>query len=362
MARKFTLFSLLPTEIRLLIWEFCIPHRLVELMLASTDLEINTNCELDWTSRQISLPPIITRVCRESRNVALKTGAQLTAPSAWDNDREYPEWSDAPWLKRLWFDWKHDSVSLYWNLGAEDFDLRDYSFGMEILAVDYFTWFVSQMRTGDPVILADQIYCLRSSRHDRGRETYGEHQTALGIHKQYTLCIRVISVHMTVIQAFQSDLWGLTGEGLIQLVEPTDITRLKLFRRAISHEDEWAHSFLEQVFDQKGFFARLGEWREKFRAQWVWNLWEACALRSVFDEIGTHPEEVWLGPQVDENGNPLNLLEPSTYMLRLNESIYMLDDELWKLNLDHPWVQKNYPGYFQVQRSHYVSSMHTKLP
>ncbi|KAJ5727122.1 hypothetical protein N7493_004942 [Penicillium malachiteum] len=344
MTRKFTLFSLLPTEIRVLIWEFCIPHRLVEIMFASTDLEINTNCELDWTSRQISLPPVITQVCRESRHVALKTGAGLTAPSVRENGREYPDWSDAPWLKRLWFDWKHDSVSLYWHLGVEDFDIRDYSAGMEKVAVDCFTWSISQMQTGDPVILADQIYSLRSSPHDRGTETYGEYQTALALHKQYTLCLRVISVHMTAIQALQSDLWGLTGEELIQLVEPTDITRLKMFGQAIPQEDEWAHSFLQLVFDKESFAARLEEWREKFRTQWVWNLWEACALRSGFDEIGTHPEEVWLGPQVNEIGDPLNLLEPSTYMLRLNEAIYMLDEERWKLNLDHPWAQKIIQG------------------
>ncbi|KAJ5728588.1 uncharacterized protein N7483_003096 [Penicillium malachiteum] len=156
MTKDFTLFSLLPTEIRLLIWEFCIPHRLVEIMLASTDLDINTNCELDWISRQIALPPVITRVCRESHQVALKTGAELTAPSSWrENDREYPEFSDAPWLKRLWFDWKHDSVALYWNLSLEDNDNGDYSYGMENLAVDYLTWFISRMRTGDHVLLAD---------------------------------------------------------------------------------------------------------------------------------------------------------------------------------------------------------------
>ncbi|KAJ6013284.1 hypothetical protein N7540_007875 [Penicillium herquei] len=262
MATAFTLFPRLPPELRSMIWKSCIPSRVVELHTASTDFNINTNCELDWTSRQIALPPVVTRVFRESRYVALLTGANRVTPiPAGSDGLECRDCPVPPWIESLWFDCKADSVAVYWDLGHEDFGTRGHK--------------LEQART--PLILADQIYCIRSSPSERGHCLRLEQQLSLAGNKD-------------------------------------NITQIKKFNQAIPEEDEWAHSFLQQVLDEEAFEATLNQWRDEFQTHWVWKLWEGYSLQPNFTQMIESPQEVWLGPEVDENGEPLDLLDRRTYM------------------------------------------------
>lgn len=65
MPQTFTLFPKLPPELRRIIWEFCLPSRVFEVH----DLYKYDHCQLEATSRINTRPPIITRVCVESRLV-----------------------------------------------------------------------------------------------------------------------------------------------------------------------------------------------------------------------------------------------------------------------------------------------------
>lgn len=67
-----------PLEVRWMIWEFCLPHRVVELDVCSRDrnrhiTDTPSACEFTTTSTTNCAPPTISRVCRE---VALRHGAQ----------------------------------------------------------------------------------------------------------------------------------------------------------------------------------------------------------------------------------------------------------------------------------------------
>ncbi|KAK4209119.1 hypothetical protein QBC37DRAFT_430804 [Rhypophila decipiens] len=77
---KFTLFPLLPPEIRQQIWELAIPSRTVDLR------EIRHNGE--YTSiRYITLPiPPIGQVCREARHLVYRLGAHLEVASTPSDD------------------------------------------------------------------------------------------------------------------------------------------------------------------------------------------------------------------------------------------------------------------------------------
>lgn len=80
----FPKFSELPTELRRQIWRSCLPHRVAELdtpfyeYYGMVDRENSGGCLLEPTSRANAVPPVITRVCHESRMVALEHGGLLT--------------------------------------------------------------------------------------------------------------------------------------------------------------------------------------------------------------------------------------------------------------------------------------------
>ena len=74
-------FPQLPPELREEIWRYCLPYQARELDVRLAD-NVYWNeprpCQLQDTSLQNSHPPLLTRICRESRAVALKAGVLLT--------------------------------------------------------------------------------------------------------------------------------------------------------------------------------------------------------------------------------------------------------------------------------------------
>jgi hypothetical protein len=61
----------LPPEIRRIIWNLYLPSRTFELEIPLYD-KIKTCCELLWTSRANWKPPVLARVCHESRTIAFE--------------------------------------------------------------------------------------------------------------------------------------------------------------------------------------------------------------------------------------------------------------------------------------------------
>ncbi|KAH7156605.1 hypothetical protein EDB81DRAFT_787494 [Dactylonectria macrodidyma] len=79
-SEGFLRFPDLPTEVRLLIWEFALPYRDVKIGCASASaspISASTNSRLDRDldkEPHLRPPKIISHVCRESREVALASG------------------------------------------------------------------------------------------------------------------------------------------------------------------------------------------------------------------------------------------------------------------------------------------------
>ncbi|KAI1805125.1 hypothetical protein F4811DRAFT_570323 [Daldinia bambusicola] len=99
--QTFTCFKNLPPELRLMIWEKCLPHRSVQMHdSAHRDIER----ELEHTEPPAGpLPPLIGRVCRESRDVALKHGG-VEETAFWDTS--------------VWFNRRTDNIFI----GTDDYD------------------------------------------------------------------------------------------------------------------------------------------------------------------------------------------------------------------------------------------------
>lgn len=107
-AREFFLFPQLPLELRCFIWRKCLPHRVVEIDTVIGD-DRHPICELFDTSYLNSLPPIITRVCRESRHVAFE-GVDVQA--SLDDAEEDDDWDSS--LLMRWFRPRTDIIHLNW--------------------------------------------------------------------------------------------------------------------------------------------------------------------------------------------------------------------------------------------------------
>jgi len=70
---QFHLFKELPFELRRSIWKFCLPNRIVDIDFTSCQEDLSTACQgVGMTSLLNMSPPIITRVCKESRAVGFE--------------------------------------------------------------------------------------------------------------------------------------------------------------------------------------------------------------------------------------------------------------------------------------------------
>ncbi|KAJ5833512.1 hypothetical protein N7474_001823 [Penicillium riverlandense] len=77
-ALTFPRFPDLPAELRLMIWSYSLPHRVVELDMSTQAIGPPLPCGLTLTSTLNGLPPLISRVCRESRSVALQSRSMVS--------------------------------------------------------------------------------------------------------------------------------------------------------------------------------------------------------------------------------------------------------------------------------------------
>jgi hypothetical protein len=136
--QNFHFFSRLPTELRLAIWCECLPHRVIEIDQPFDeiiyDLETPIPCELRTTSANRH-PPLISRVCRESRLVASEAGHNIEEKAPEDSD-----WFCSGEFEKLWIDPSRDSIHLNWTPCYEP---HFPNFGS---ALGHLTWNAAQVR------------------------------------------------------------------------------------------------------------------------------------------------------------------------------------------------------------------------
>ncbi|KAH9993897.1 hypothetical protein F4779DRAFT_623417 [Xylariaceae sp. FL0662B] len=97
-AQAFPQFPKLPPELRLEIWAYCMPHRVVQMYdpkyaKSERRQRLARNCGTPMSTG----PPLISRVCHESRIFALRHGSAETA---------------ALLEKPVWFNWTTDTVHI----------------------------------------------------------------------------------------------------------------------------------------------------------------------------------------------------------------------------------------------------------
>lgn len=226
----FTLFPQLPPELRLEIWRLCLPHRVLELDYPVDDTvfkpgeppwwyKINHNIT-DYNTR----PPVIARVCRESRQLVLETWSVLELddqdhPTYWTEGwGVYPE----PWFDRV----RTDSAYLGWT------PTRDIESPHTGDPIRHLMWAAAQTDHARVAISLDFLLELSDSSFDDEAAIWMGHELADLMRQapEWTVVIQgSVIVRTDVRTAAASGLFGLLADSRVQIVRADDEARMARF-------------------------------------------------------------------------------------------------------------------------------------
>lgn len=194
----FPQFRHLPPEIRLEIWRQCLPNRVVELDNPNPDIirlnkeDEDYSCRSSHTALMNRRPPVISRVCRESRMVALEHvnlpagDAQMVAP-----DLDFGTFMGA----EDWVD-KHRDVLLLNYDRSYDCDWPEGGDG-----VVHFFLQEAAAKARDASLTSDFYYNLMLEPQHIG----------IFRNKRFLVCIGIATIHAPLQPALESGLFGLLG-------------------------------------------------------------------------------------------------------------------------------------------------------
>ena len=220
-ATSFHCFPQLPKELRRLIWRECLPRRVLELDRPRPDvifqdlpkeLRGTVHCELVSTTGHNSIPPLITRVCFEAREVAFETGRLIDFRHLWDGSNVNICGTGPPMFSS-WFDPGRDAIHLNWD---------------PVYEAEWMT------TCEDPIPVLLSLGAKAARGASLPWETAVSSDDSIELLKQagqsYMLCVhRPISIHAPREDAVQSGLFGLLGEERVVLVDAADDARIRLF-------------------------------------------------------------------------------------------------------------------------------------
>lgn len=221
-CKTFHLFPKLPAELRLEIWRLCLPQRVCEkdqafpgIVFDLPDDEIPAPCLLYQTTEVNGRPPAISRICRESREIALKTGLFYQFFRS-TNSLLKPRPSEAEWwsytaIHSAWFDSTRDSMHLNWEPTYRgEFDDRG-------SALQSLAWDASQAGGRGSINIGyfQSNYILIKDLRD-----------ALKKLPTWTVVMRVVVIHTDFSTGASTGLFGLLGDSRVQLIDIFDEARM----------------------------------------------------------------------------------------------------------------------------------------
>lgn len=236
-ATTFHFFAWLPIELRLEIWRLCLPHRVCEKDLACyyilfdlPEKDAPTPCFLYQTTEANGRPPVITRVCHESRAVALKAGGYYDfsfydtddcLPISETSDKK-PQWDAANRIKEAWFDPTRDVAHLHWEPHYQrEFFGQDSP--LKSLACD------ASRAAGGGSFTFDFIQSIRSRK--------AELMDFIKQMPSWKIVMRVIVIHADFASVASTGFFGLLGDAPVQLVDVYDEAKVDaLWKMALECE------------------------------------------------------------------------------------------------------------------------------
>ncbi|KAJ5279770.1 hypothetical protein N7478_005142 [Penicillium angulare] len=257
MAEKsFRPFPRLPTELRLEIWRLCLPYRVWEVdhptyegICEGLGLKANAEglypCQLLSSAILNALPPVISRVCQESRHVAHESGGIMPEDFHDDlpDDDEFIPGTSTAFLDNFWIDRTRDSAHLNWGPSYQAIYQRS-----DGSALACFAWQCRQV-AGRPSLMADWFAWSRS--------LYKERYNVLEDIPNCWVIMRVVIIHTSFEEGAQTGLFGLLGDATVQIVSVFDREKIDAFY-------DFADEQNSQAFSVTRFsHTTPGSWKQK---------------------------------------------------------------------------------------------------
>ncbi|KAB5566423.1 hypothetical protein GE09DRAFT_734898 [Coniochaeta sp. 2T2.1] len=291
MAMSFHQFRKLPTELRLEIWRFCLPNRVIELDIPAAHIialdadQADYCCGSSHTSlinrRHNRRPPVISRVCRESRMVALEhvnlfPGGFLLSCSLVD----FPYFGTSMGIED-WVDKRRDVLHIhYWQAYDADWPRG----GGDLVRF----WLSEAAKRARLASITLELFC--SLPWEPAHLDLFRNQSLL-------LCLRVVSLHAPLQPALDSGLFGLLGDARVVFVDAADPEQKEQYRAfweahgtgraADTHPARFFAEFCKQGGDDDDAWVRAAV--EEMEIQWMLEQWYA----SRDGMAGADADAVW---------------------------------------------------------------------
>ncbi|OOQ84150.1 hypothetical protein PEBR_31549 [Penicillium brasilianum] len=319
----FHLFSRLPAELRMKIWEFCLPNRVVELnhprWVAQKD-----KCDGTWTAKRNTLPPAISLVNHESRMVAIRAAVHEGQIDPKHQVRQ---------TVGFWFQRNRDIVMMYEKdePGAVN-RINDYP-----ISAQGKQWL--QSMAVDTAIYSVMINPW-GSRAGMLTTDPGMHHAPDSGWWDPLIIMETIPIHAKEADVRAAGVFGAMLDEPIQLVDPDDAILMERYRwlcmdRAGTQTSSVIAFFnnftggrqqVDNLRQHLNWWVKLGKGRE------IWRRWKT-AMDQGFAGI-EYPENIWRAP----SGAFVNMLDERVLTQHSPDggvNLYMFSP-----NEDHPWVRE----------------------
>lgn len=319
---EFHMFSSLPAELRIKIWKFCLPHRVVEINHPRW-LGQGKKCKGDWTSKQNNKPPAIAYVNWEARHVALKSAKEGSAIGP--ENKLHPTWGS-------WFQKDLDSVLLYRPDHGEDVSsslLIDYQFSESLV----------KERMNNSYGMAIRA---RKSNAVELRLTECEYEEGMSDWDEPVIIIQAVTIHARREDVLAAQLFGNLADEPIQLVDPFDGELLNEYRLLAVKSRVPQSTLTSDFFDwhtgienrARRFRQGVRAWIEECKARELWPKWQLARAQG-FQGI-SRPETIWSRRAV---GASVDMLDEAA--LTEGSPDGGINMTKFGVNEMHPWVRAN---------------------
>ncbi len=316
-TRSFPRFRDLPAELRLAIWSLCLPGPQVyemdwPLSERHQAFPYGESCpRMLWVSRR-GLVPVISHVCHEAREVALKAHRYVTGEDGQtDGDgASYPPWKECTANLPVRFRKGFDIVHLNWYI---DYEMFGDWWRTRERPLASFQWLAGQAAAVS--VTAELLFQFEfdpNYSNGYGRVSIdSEHIEYFSPHVRYYVVLAMVEIHLSKDEAVQAGVFGAFGEEPIRLVDPRDTAMVAKFRdtwrgsQSPSEEPDVAKFFSQAVDGAEGYAACVEAWRWSVEDEWIltkaFDLGVSSELRAeIFPHKHTEPnrQHPWVQEQL----------------------------------------------------------------
>ena len=244
-----------------MIWLYCIPTRVIELEVPpDSRLPSHTDTCISWTTHQNTRPPVVTRICRESREVIRKQcGSQI------DHNEARPS-EKYKLTKMPWFNPGKDIISwssLSCTLPYGPKPLGDHSYFLKYSLQAY-----------DVVVPGELLFPFRylmppkemfNFRPDFSR-TEGDGFRVLD---NFMVCLQIVTLHMSPEEALRSIISGKTGDSLVHVVDIYDSVQIKKIYDEVKPQDANTQFIFDRLLNTETLHREVDLWKEHVVLNWI---------------------------------------------------------------------------------------------